>query len=214
MEAFLVAQISDLQKLLARAERGDLAFKDRIAVAISEDVLKQFLDASLPREVTVAERVRVRIESAQPFFRGNNAAVVFQAVARGLEADTPEARLEIGGSLERVRIERGTLIADVQMAHFTVIGTSLGEMAAGTLEAMVRENAGAITALLPAVEIPVRLEQSVEIEGFSAGGVSAGAGSLPLQITVAEVIPVSQRLWVLLDARAGTWQGVEPEGLR
>jgi hypothetical protein len=177
-------------------------------------VVKRLLDASLPREVTVAGRVRVRIESAQPFFRGNNAALVFQAVARGLEADTPEAHLEIGGSLERMRIAEGTLVADVQMAHFTVIGTSLGEMAAGTLEAMVRENAGALTALLPAVEIPVRLEQSVEFEGFDAGGVSAGAGRLPLQLTVAEVIPVGQRLWVLLDARAGQWQGAPPASPR
>ena len=173
--------------------------------------MKQLLDASLPREVTVAGRVRVRIESAQPLFRGNNAALVFQAVARGMENGAPEARLEIGGSLERVRIERGTLIADVQMAHFTVLATSLGEMAAGTLEGLVRENTGALTALLPAVEIPVRLEQSVEIDAFEAGGVSAAAGSLPVRLAVAEVIPVAQRLWVLLDATAGEWQPAGPQ---
>ena len=34
----------------------------------------------------------------------------------------------------------------------------------------------------------------------------ARAGVLPLEVTVAEVIPVSERLWVLIDAKAGPWQ--------
>jgi hypothetical protein len=152
--------------------------------------------------------VRVRIESAQPLFRGNNAGLVFQAVARGLEDGGPTARIEIGGTLERTRIERGALVADVNLTHFKVLDTSLGDMAADALEALVKENARALTGLLRAVEIPVHLEQSLEVGGLDAGVVVARPGVLPLEMTVAEVVPVQERLWVLLDAKAGPWQGL------
>jgi hypothetical protein len=36
--------------------------------------------------------------------------------------------------------------------------------------------------------------------------VVASPGTLPLAISVRHVIPVNQRLWVLLQARAGPWE--------
>jgi hypothetical protein len=206
VEAFLVAQIADLKGLIARAEKGDFVSRDRIAISLSEDIVKELLDATLPQEVTLAGRVRVTVISAQPFFRGNNAALLFQAVARGVDAETPTARVEIGGSLERVRIERGRLIADVSLAHFEVLDTSLGSMAADALEGLVKDNKEAFAGLLRAVEIPVRLEQAVEIPGLREGIITARPGALPLTMVVAEVVPVRQRLWVLVDAKAGPWQ--------
>jgi hypothetical protein len=211
-EAFLAEQIADLKGLIQRGESGELVSQDRIAISVSEAMVKRLIDASLPQETTIAGRFRVRIESADPFFRGNNAALVFQAVARGLHAETPSARLELGGSLERVRIERGRLTADVRLSHFKVLDTSLGDVAADVLEELVRENAETLTRLLETIEIPVHLEQSLDIDGLNAGGVVARPGVLPLEMTVAEVVPVRERLWVLLDARAGPWQATVAEG--
>jgi hypothetical protein len=36
--------------------------------------------------------------------------------------------------------------------------------------------------------------------------VSTRGGVLPLAMTVAQVVPVNQRLWVFIDAKAGPWQ--------
>lgn len=211
-EAFLAAQIVDLRRLIARAKTGDLVSRDRIAISISESIVKRLLDSALPREVTIAGRIRVRVESARPLFRGNNAGVVFQAVARGLEAGGPSARIEIGGTLERTRVDQGALVADVELTHFQVLDTSLGDMAADVLEALVRDNKTALEGLVRAVEIPVHLEQSLDVGGLDEGVVTARPGRLPLEMTVAEVIPVQERLWVLLDAKAGPWQGPEATG--
>jgi hypothetical protein len=207
-EAFLLAQIEGVKRAIARVENGDLATRDRIAISVSESTVKQLVDATLPQEITVAGRFRVRIESAEPLFRGNHAAVVFQAVARGLAADVPAARVELGGSLERVRIEDGTLMADISLAHFKVLDLSLGDLAADAVEGLVNDNRAAFEGLLPVVEIPVHLEQSVDIGGLDAGRVIAQPGALPLRMTVAEVIAVRHRLWVLVDVQAGPWQGV------
>ncbi len=52
----------------------------------------------------------------------------------------------------------------------------------------------------------MEIEQSIKIGGLTEGAVVAKPGSLPLEIAVSQVIPVNQRLWVLLEAKAGPWQ--------
>jgi hypothetical protein len=206
-ESFLVGQIADLKGLIARAEAGELSSPDRIAIGISEDVAGKLLDASLPREALLGQRLRVRIESARPSFRGNAAGLVFQATARSVDFAGATARLELGGSLQRFRIDGGRLVASVELGYVNVLDASVGGVAGDALQDLVTENLSALAALVPGFEIPVQLRQSVEIDGLEHGVVQTRGGALPLQITVADVIPVNQRLWVYLDARAGPWQG-------
>ena len=52
----------------------------------------------------------------------------------------------------------------------------------------------------------MQIEQSIKIGGLTEGAVVAKPGSLPLEIAVSQVLPVNQRLWVLLNAKAGPWQ--------
>jgi hypothetical protein len=215
-ETFLRRQIADTRELLARAESGQLVTKDRIAIGITEGVVKQLLDASLPPEMVLGNRVRLRIESAQPIFRGNNAGLLFQAAARGVTLQDLTARVELAGTLERFRLDGTKLRADVELAHFQVLDTSLGAAPAGLLEGLIKSNLEGVNDAIPDIEIPVHLEHSIEIGGLDEGVVQARAGVLPLEVSVAEVIPASERLWVLLDAKAGPWQprGSPPPGPR
>ena len=205
-ETFLKRQIADTKRLVGRLEAGEHITQDRIAIGITEGVVKQLLDASLPPEMVLGNRVRLRIESAQPIFRGNNAGLLFQAVARGVKLQDVTARVELGGTLERFRLDDTKLRADVALAHFKVLETSLGDMPAGLLEALIKDNLKALNDAIPDIEIPVHLEHTIEIGGLDEGVVQARAGALPLEITVAEVIPGGERLWVLLAAKAGPWQ--------
>jgi hypothetical protein len=203
---FLRGQIASLQKLVARAEKGELVTTDQIAIGISEGAVRTLLNASLPREMVVADRLRVRLESAEPVFRGNKAGLLFRAKASSVDAPGAYATIEVGGSLETFRLDGGKLTATVVLAHFSVIESSIGDMAADALENLVRANAGAIQDAIPVVEIPVQLEQSIKIDGLTEGAVVAKPGALPLDISVSQVIPANQRLWVLLHAKAGPWQ--------
>ena len=203
-EAFLVAQVADLKRLLATAESGGLTSTDHIAIGIHEDVVKQFLDASLPRGKDLGGRVHVRIETAQPRFRGNNAAVIFQATARSLDIEAA-ARMEIAARLGAFRIREGRLVGDLTIAYFNVLDASSG-LAGGVLREVIAPNLASLGELLPPVEIPVRLEESLALDGVDAGIVSTRGGVLPLAMAVAQVVPVNQRLWVFIDAKAGPWQ--------
>ena len=204
-EAVALSQIANLQQLVEKAEAGQLVSADRIAISLSEETAKSIFDASLPQEKTLAERVKVRIESAQPFFNGNNAGLLFQASARGTTIGAT-ARLELGGRLVDFRIEKGRLTASVELVHFKVLDSSLGDMGSDVLESLVRANQPAIAAMLPTLEVPVHLEQSIPVAGLDEGVVQVEPGVLPFQITLAEVIPVNRRLWILLDVKAGPWQ--------
>ena len=211
-ETFLTQQIADLRSLISKAESGELVTQDRVAIGIAEETAKALLDASLPQEQVIGGRVRVRIESAQPIFRGNNAALVFQASARGVHLTDAVAHLELGGRLGGFRIDDGRLSAKVVLGHFKVLEASLGDLAADVLEGLVRSNLDALSGLVPGLELPVHLEQSIAIAGLDEGVVVAKPGVLPLAMTLAEVIPVNQRLWILLDVKAGPWQKVAATG--
>jgi hypothetical protein len=204
VEAALVKQVADLEALVKRAEKGELGTTGRIAIGIGEETSKALLDASLPREATIAERLKIRIESAQAFFRGGNAMVMFSARAFGTGGRI-EARLEIAARLAGFRVVDGKLSTGVEILHFTVLDASPGTLGATVLESMVRANLDTISGLLPGLEIPVRLEHAIEIGGIDEGVVSVRPGTLPLEISLAEVLPVGQRLWLLLDAKAGPW---------
>jgi hypothetical protein len=65
---------------------------------------------------------------------------------------------------------------------------------------------GAISAVIPPIEIPIRLEQQIVVNGFGDGPVTVAPGRLPLQLSVARVAPLSGRLWIMLDAAAGPWE--------
>ena len=204
--SFLKEQIADTKRLLARLESGERITQDRIAIGISEGVIKQLIDVSLPPEIVLAKRVRLKLESVQPVFRGNKAGLLFQAEARGVTLQDLTAKVELFGSLERFRLRDTKLRADVEVAHFKVLDTSLGGAPAGLLEGLIGSNLKALNDAIPGLEIPVHFEESIEIGGLDEGVVRARAGALPLAVTVAEVIPAAERLWVLLDAKAGPWK--------
>ena len=203
---FRRAQIDSLEKLLAQAEKGELTTTDQIAIGISEELMKSLFGVSLPHEVVVAERLRVRIETAQPVFRGNKAGLLFRAKLSGVNTPNATATLEMGGSLEQFRFEDGKLLARVSLAHFAIRESSIGDLASDALDQLLRANSATIQDAIPPIEIPVQIEQSIRIGGLTEGAVVAKAGSLPLDIAVSQVIPVNERLWVLLQAKAGPWQ--------
>jgi hypothetical protein len=203
-ETFLLAQIADLKTLAARAEAGDVQTADRIAIGISEETAKALFDVSLPQEKMLGDRVRVRIVKAQPYFRGNNAAVLFEADAQGKSG--AQARLELGGRLVNFRVDDGRLRADVELVHFKVLDSSLAILGSGVLESLIQDNLGVLAELTPHLEVPVRLEHAIKIGGLQEGVVTTKGGVLPLAMSVAEVMPLNHRLWIFLEVKAGPWQ--------
>lgn len=203
---FLERQIASLEQLLAKAERGELVTADQIAIGIDEGVAREILNAPLPQELSVGGHARIRIESAEPYFRGNQAALLFKARVTSPDLESAFAELELGGGLAELKLVDGRLRAQVSVVHFTVTKASVGPLAQGLVEGLVRNNLAAIQEAIPPFEIPVRLDQRIGIPTFEEGPVAAKGGELPLSAEVSQVIQNNQRLWVLIDSKAGPWK--------
>jgi len=203
---FLEEQVVSLRALIARAEHGELATADRIAIGVQESVAREVLNGPLPLEQVIAGRFRIRVEHAEPFFRGNKAALVFQARLMSQDLPNQYADLELAGLLQDLKLVDGRLTGRVELAHFTVAKASVGPLAQGLVENLIRTNLAIVQKVLPPFEVPVRLEQQLRIGRFDQGPVSARGGELPLTIQLGEVLAVNQRLWALIDAKAGPWK--------
>lgn len=209
---FLEKQIASLEELLAKARRGELVTANQIAIGVDESVAQQILNAPLPQELVVGGHARIRIESALPLFRGNQAALVFKARVTTPDLEGAFAELELGGGLEDVKLVNGRLQAKVSLVHFTVSKASVGSLAVGLVEGLVRNHLGAIQESIPPFEVPVRLDQSIVIPSFEEGPVAAKGGELPLSAEVSQVLPLGNRLWVLIDSTAGPWKAAGESG--
>lgn len=205
-DTFLREQIAGLEKTIGQAERGEISTTDQVAIGVSEDLARGLLNASLPFEMVLAGRLRIRVDSALPLFRGSQAALVFRTTVGSVDIPGASASLEIGGSLETFELADGRLRARVKLAHFVVTESGLGDLAAEAIEGLVRANATAFQDAIPGFEIPVELDEAIAIGGLREGPVVARPGALPLSIGVSEVIVGDRRLWVLLKAEAGAWR--------
>jgi len=199
-------QIANLEKLIAQAEKGEIVTTDQIVIGVSEELLGSLLRASLPPEMVIANRVRLRIESAEPLFRGGQAGLLFKARVSSTDVPDASATLSLAGSLEDFKFEGGKLSARVKLKHFNVLESSIGDLAANVLDGLVRANLEVIQSAIPEIEVPVQFEQAIKVGGLTEGAVVAKPGALPLAISVSQVIPANKRLWVLLHAKAGPWQ--------
>jgi hypothetical protein len=203
---FLEKQIASLEELLAKARRGELVTTDQIAISIDEGVAREILNAPLPQEQLVGGHARIRIESAEPFFRGNQAGLLFKARVTTPDLEGAFAELELGGGLSELKLVDGRLQARVSLVHFTVMKASVGPLAQGLVEGLVRSNLAAIQEAIPPFEVPVRLDQRIAVPSFEEGPVAAGGGELPLSAEVSQVLQNNKRLWVLIDSKAGPWK--------
>ena len=204
-EALLEGQIAELRKAVSRTEDGSLLTRTRIAIGIAEETARTAFDAVLPRNTRLQDRLDVRLERAHPAFRGNTAGLVLEATARDVRTGT-SARLEVTGRLSGFRVARGRLSATVELLDFQVLDSNIGWSASRSIERLARDNRAALATLLPGLDLPVRLDDAIVIDGLDDGVVRARPGRLPLQLAVAEVVPLAGRLWLFVDLKAGAWQ--------
>lgn len=203
---FLEAQVSGLQELIAKAERGELVTADQLAVSVDESVARELLNVPLPQEKIIGGNVRVSIEKAEPYFRGSQGAMLFRARATSQRMPAQFAELELGGGLDEMKLVEGRLSARVRLIHFSIVKASVGPLAQAALESLVRENLDSIQDLIPPLEVPVHLDERVAIPGFDEGPVSVKGGALAVKAKVSHVLYANQRMWVLIDAGIGEWE--------
>lgn len=219
-EGLLRRDIEGLQRLIDAAAQQRLFSPDHLAVGIDEGFVRQLLASALPLERLVAGQVRVRLEKAEVSFRSAQSLVTLTGRVSREGAPDTFADLTVTGGIERIEVDprTGRLAARAALDRFEVRRAAASGEESGLVKAAVevlgRQGVASLGDLVPPLEIPVRLEQRIEMEGLGEGPVSIRPARLPLAASVALILPLSGRLWVMIRVTAGPWERAPTTGAR
>lgn len=195
-----------LRASLARADRGEPVLpEDAVVVSVSESVIKQFLDAQLPFEVE-AGSFKVTLAQAEAVFKGSPAVNLTGAIA---PTDHPDLVGEVRaqGALEDIKVEpeSGTLRATVAIDHVDLLKMAGLEkfMGKGSLDELARTVRKQLQGHVPEVQIPVKIEQGIELPSITDGPVLIQGARMPLEVAVADVFAGGGLLWVAVKVVPG-----------
>jgi len=219
-KALLERQLRGMQELIDAASAGTLTKTGQIFIGIEDETIQQLVSAALPLDVVVANHFLVHLDSAQASFRASQSVITLRGRASPKGSPDTYVGIIVSGGLDRLEIseETGTLVGRVvadglQVERVKAAGADRPGIQA-LIEGLGRTQLSAISEAMPKIEIPVRLDPEIKIGGFGDGPVKVAPGALPLKLSVARIVPVSGKLWVLLDADVGQWKRLPEEAAK
>jgi hypothetical protein len=202
----LKREVEGLRESVARLEKGEpiLPFED-VAVAIDDVLLRDLISAQLPFEMDV-DRFHVSLTEVEAQFRGSP-IVRLRGVLSSRERPNLVAAVTVIGALVGIEVEASssTLRANIAVDHIGI------EKAAGLeqlLSGSTMDEAARLVRLqlgdrLPPVQIPVKVQQSIDLPAVTSGPVRIDGARMPLQASVSRVLAGQGRLWVAVRFQPG-----------
>lgn len=200
-EALLARQNSALLELTRDAESGTLLDFNEILVVVDQSLVQDMLRAATPMEAEIGGGFHVRVDGVQAAF-GDGVALVELTGTATVGEEPVGARVTVFASIDAVTIEAasGLLRCNVNiLAVEAENAESLGRNdPVGRLTEALTE--GGLSVLLGPLEIPVRLENVLEIPAVDSKRLQIAAETLPLTVTARRIKVFGGRLWVFVDA--------------
>lgn len=203
--AVLLRQVEGLREMADASAHGLAIAADDVAIAIDEALVRDLIAAQLPFQADLG-RFHVVLTRVGVEFRGRP-LVSLRGSGYLRERPKVAAALEVQGALLEVRVDaaHGTLQAKIAVDDVTIekaggLESVLSGPVLRELEHTVRQR---LQDLLPAVEIPVEIQQRLELPAITSGPVRVARASMPLQVAVSRVFAGRGRLWVAVHVQAG-----------
>ena len=205
--ASLDRQLSSEASTLAEAfEQGD------VLVSVSEELVRKLLAAALPLETDIPGGIRISATDVQVDFRPGLALLEFSGRASPKAMADVQADLSILASLEILDLMPGDAYL---RARLSVLGFRTTEVAVGSLRPPVEELLNdlaerrliAFAQLFGDLEIPIRLDERVELPSVDTPDVTIQAASLDLSSQIFGVYVGEERIWVAIEL------ALSPEGV-
>ena len=202
----LERELEGLRESAARLDRREPVFPaDDVLIAIDEAFVQGLVAAQLPIVVNSAP-YQVTLTAVEVGFSGAPTVTLRGTITRG-GLVTLDAVVGLIGALSRIEVDAATstLRAVITVDHFEIeeasgIDALLSGASLEDVAALVRQ---ALDAQLPTIEIPVRVQQDIEIPGITDGPVRLDSARLPLKMAVSRVLAAERRLWVSLQVGVG-----------
>ena len=204
--ALLRREVGGLRASVAKLERGEPVLpEDAVVVSIGEGVVKQFLTAQLPFSIEV-ESYKIDLKDAEAKFAGSPSVTLHGAI---VHKDHPDYVGEVRaiGVLDSIQVDSssGTLRARIAIDHVDLlqVGGLEKVLAGGTLDELARRVRMGLAGKIPDVQIPVKIEQKIDLPSITEGPVRVQGASMALAVSVADVLTGQGTLWIALRVTPG-----------
>jgi len=199
-------EVEGLRAIVARLERGEpMLPKDDVAISIAGDLVRDLITAQLPFELDV-DRFHLRLVEAQVLFRGSP-VVKLRGTLFLREKPDYVADVAAIGALEGIDVEpaTGMLKAAIAIDHLSI--EQAGGLEKLVSRAAMDEAARAVRMQLkdglPKLQIPVKLQQSIDLPAVTSGPVRIDGATMPIQVGVSEVMATRDVLWISVHFAPG-----------
>jgi hypothetical protein len=205
-QVLLEREVKGLRAAVAKLERGEPIFpEDAVVVSIAEGIVQDFVGAQLPISIEL-ERFRIELSRAETLFRGSPTVNLRGTI---VPKEHPDLVGEVSaiGALDKIEVEpeSGTLRAEVAVDHVDLLqmGGLEAFLAGGTVDELARRVRKQLPGRLPRIQIPVKIEQAIELPAVTQGPVRLQGASMPLAVSVADVLAGQGVLWIAINVTPG-----------
>ena len=205
-KVLLKREVEGYRESLARLERGDPVLpKGDVAIAISDALVRDLISAQLPFEADV-DRFHIALRSAEVKFRGSP-VVELNGALHLKDRPNLQADARVIGALVDIAVDpaTATLKARISVDHLALDKVAGIEqlLSGATLDEVARVVRLQIKDKLPDVQIPVKVQQSIELPAVTQGPVRLEGAKMPLQVAVSQVLAGQGILWIAVHFEPG-----------
>lgn len=208
--AQLTREIAGYQALQDIAQRGLVQHPNEIVLSVTDTLLRELLQASLPIKLDIPGDVQVDLRAVSLVFRGNVARVDVSGSVTRTTFPRAAALLELRGAIDSVHTDSShTLRARIQLDRADLrtpsgVPNALGNTALSILQNIVDRSLPQIAKALPSVVLPVQIDRALTLPGFGPeGALAVEPASAALQISATRVIAFQNRLTLVLRVDRG-----------
>ncbi len=206
-------------RALERFAPGKLMDREHeVIVSVSDSLLRSLLVASFPITVTLPNKVTMTLTGADVAFRANVARVDISGSLRRSAFPRVNAAVFLRGALDSFVVFRGQIlrsritIDDISLAAPAGASEPLNPLVVSVLQRIVERGLPELTESLPAVALPVRLDQAMKLPGFGPEGtLSVAPSAAPMSVAVSRLIAFQNRLWIILRVELGEFVAATPD---
>lgn len=202
----LQREVAGLREAADKLERGEsLIAPGDVAVAIDDAFLRDLIAAQLPFEIDV-KRFHASLTQAEVQFRGSP---LVKLRGSGFVRERPgiAAAVSAIGALEQIRVDpaSGTLSAKISIDHLAIERAAGLEsvLSGAALDELARALRLQLGGQLPPIQIPVKIQQSVELPAVTNGPVKIAGASMPLVVAVSGAFAGQGLLWIGVSVKPG-----------